>query len=224
MAPQTAVDARARRHGVGAPTGELVLDPTGTPTGMLPSELTDQRLHLRSDLVRAGIGAMGVVGQGGQAALFVSGDPGVDALPGHAEPGGNLGDLPPVHGQDCLIALLHDAELHQHGPPPARDGRCQASAGATVKDQPEPVSTISRNSVKHQVTPECPASPGTRHSPVPPAGIEPATRGLGIRCSQIAYMREHTEMGHWEGIPSLEHSFVTRRFPVFRGTSAGPIS
>jgi hypothetical protein len=24
-------------------------------------------------------------------------------------------------------------------------------------------------------------------------------------------------------IPSLEHSFVTRRFPVFRGTTAGPI-
>jgi hypothetical protein len=49
-----------------------------------------------------------VVGRGAQAALFVSGDPGVNASPGHAEPGGNLGDLPPVldHGQDCLIALL----------------------------------------------------------------------------------------------------------------------
>jgi hypothetical protein len=56
MAPQTAVDARARRHGVEAPTGELVLYPAGAPTGVLPSELTDQRLHLRSDLVRAGIG------------------------------------------------------------------------------------------------------------------------------------------------------------------------
>jgi hypothetical protein len=40
-----------------------------------------------------------------------------------------------------------------------RAGRCQASAGATVKDQPEPVSTISRNSVKDQVTPFCPAHP-----------------------------------------------------------------
>jgi hypothetical protein len=28
-----------------------------------------------------------------------------------------------------------------------------------VKDQPEPVSWISRGSVKDQVTPECPASP-----------------------------------------------------------------
>jgi hypothetical protein len=26
-----------------------------------------------------------------------------------------------------------------------------------------------------------------------------------------------------QAIPSLEHSFVTRRFPVFRGTTAGPI-
>ena len=66
-------------------------------------------------------------------------------------------------------------------------GRCQASAGATrqasagagVEDQPEPVSRISRNSVKDQVTPERPASPGTRQDGVPSAGIEPAARGLG---------------------------------------------
>ena len=37
----------------------------------------------------------------------------------------------------CLVPLLHDRKLHQHGPPPDRDRRCQASAGATVKDQPE---------------------------------------------------------------------------------------
>jgi hypothetical protein len=29
---------------------------------------------------------------------------------------------------------------------------------------------------------------------VPPAGIEPATRGLGIRCSHFAYLREHLEL------------------------------
>jgi hypothetical protein len=41
---------------------------------------------------------------------------------------------------------------------------CQASAEATVKDQAESVSRISRNSVKDQVTPERQASPEVRHS------------------------------------------------------------
>src|SRR6266496_2380366 len=59
---------------------------------------------------------------------------------------------------------------------------CQASAGATVKHQPESVSWINRNSVKDQVKPERQASPGVRHFLVPPAGIEPATHGLGNRC------------------------------------------
>jgi hypothetical protein len=40
---------------------------------------------------------------------------------------------------------------------------CQASAGATVKHQPESVSWINRNCVKDQVTPERKASPETRH-------------------------------------------------------------
>ena len=42
-----------------------------------------------------------------------------------------------------------------------------------------PVSKISRNSVKDQVTPDRQASPETRQDLVPPAGIEPATHGLG---------------------------------------------
>ena len=44
---------------------------------------------------------------------------------------------------------------------------CQASAGATVKDQPESVSWINRNSVKDQVTPERQASPNTTFSQCP---------------------------------------------------------
>jgi hypothetical protein len=172
MASQTAVDARARRHGVEAPTGELVLYPAGAPTGVLPSELTDQRLHLRSDLVRTRGRPVGTVGEGCQPACLVAGDPGVDGLPRHSETIGDLDNLPAIldHRQHRLVPLLHDAELHQHGPPPERDGRCQASAEATVNDQPEPVSRISRNSVKDQVTPERQASPGTRHLPVHPAG------------------------------------------------------
>jgi hypothetical protein len=41
---------------------------------------------------------------------------------------------------------------------------CQASAGATVKDQAESVSWITRICVKHQVTPERRASPEARQS------------------------------------------------------------
>jgi hypothetical protein len=49
--------------------------------------------------------------------------------------------------------------------------RCQASAGATVNDQAESVSRISRSSVKDQVTPLRPASPGTRQLDGGPKGI-----------------------------------------------------
>jgi hypothetical protein len=36
-------------------------------------------------------------------------------------------------------------------------------------------------------------------SSVPPAGIEPATRGLGIRYRRFRYLREHAELGPWAG-------------------------
>jgi hypothetical protein len=99
---------------------------------------------------------VGAVGQGCEPASLVAGDPGVDALAGHAEALRDLCHLPAVldQRQDGLIALLHDAQLHQHRPPPSLDGRCQASAGATVNDHPEPPSRITRSSVKRQVTPE----------------------------------------------------------------------
>ena len=58
------------------------------------------------------------------------------------------------------------------------DGMCQGSAGATVKDQAEQVSTISRSRVKDQVTPERPASPGARHYRVGAEGLEPPTFAL----------------------------------------------
>jgi hypothetical protein len=41
---------------------------------------------------------------------------------------------------------------------------CQGSAGATVKDQAEQVSRISRSCVQDQVTPERRASPETRQT------------------------------------------------------------
>jgi hypothetical protein len=68
-------------------------------------------------------------------------------------------------GQDGVVPLFHDAELHQHGPllPAKGPGQAdepldewQALAGATVKDQAKPVSKMSRNSVNPEVVPECP--------------------------------------------------------------------
>ena len=55
---------------------------------------------------------------------------------------------------------------------------CQGSAGATVKDQAEQVSTISRSRVNDQVTPERPASPGARQETVGAEGLEPPTFAL----------------------------------------------
>ena len=80
-------------------------------------------------------------------------------------PRGSQGGVRGGRGRDPIDG---EDKLHQHGPPPLsldpgpspgerRGGRCQASPGATVKDQPKPPSRISRGSVKHQVTPERPA-------------------------------------------------------------------
>jgi hypothetical protein len=63
---------------------------------------------------------------------------------------------------------------------------CQTSPGATVKDQPELVSTISRNCVNDQVEPECPASPGARHHIVGPQGTRILPAGLkGLRLGAL---------------------------------------
>jgi hypothetical protein len=123
---------------------------------MLAAHLADRRLGLARDLVGAGGGPVGAIDQAREATDLVAGDPCVDALTGHPEALSDLGDLPAIlhHRQDRLIPLFHDTQLHQHRPPPREMRRCQASAGATVKDQPEPVSRINRNSVNHQVTPE----------------------------------------------------------------------
>jgi hypothetical protein len=59
------------------------------------------------------------------------------------------------------------------------DCRISASAGSGWASISMGGVELSRNSVKDQVTPERPASPGTRQDGVPSAGIEPAARGLG---------------------------------------------
>jgi hypothetical protein len=74
----------------------------------------------------------------------------VDGLARHSQAICDLGDLPAVldHGHDCPIALFHDADLHQvHRTPPSSD-RFGTRRPRAVNDQPEPLSTISRNTCK----------------------------------------------------------------------------
>jgi hypothetical protein len=139
VALETAI---TRRHRDDAPFGELVLDAPWPPARMLAAKLADERLELRGDLMPAGGGSMRAVRQRKKAAVFVAGDPVVDALAGDAETPSDLADLPAVlhHGHHCLIALFHDAELHQHLAPPPRptspsepgDERCQTSPETPV--------------------------------------------------------------------------------------------
>jgi hypothetical protein len=110
-------------------------------------------LELGRDLMGARGWSVGAVGESGQAAGFVAGDPVVDALTCDTEPIRDLGDFPAIldNGHDCLIPLFHDAQLHQHFSPPGPTVRsvsgddevskisrnCQTSPGTPVKDQPE---------------------------------------------------------------------------------------
>jgi hypothetical protein len=57
-----------------------MLDPAGAPARMFAAELTDQRLHLGTRLVRAGGRSMGAVREGGEPTFLVTGDPGVNTL------------------------------------------------------------------------------------------------------------------------------------------------
>jgi hypothetical protein len=80
-----------------------------------------------------------------QATRFIPGDPIVHALASDPESLRDLGDLPAVlhHGHDRLIALLHDAELHQH--PSTSLGRESSEPGdERCQTSPETVSKISR--------------------------------------------------------------------------------
>jgi hypothetical protein len=152
---EAAIDARATRQRIDTLATEFVQDAARPPAGMLATQLADQGLELRRDLVRAAVGAVRPIGESGETARLVAGDPLVHRLARHAEPSGDLGDLPAVldHSHDRLIALLHDAQLHEvHRRPPApRDRSLRRPRG--VNDQPEPPSTISRNTCKRSAGP-----------------------------------------------------------------------
>ena len=160
VALEAAVDRGAGGHGVNAGFGELVLDPPGTPPGMLPSHLADEGFGLGERRVGTALGPVRAIGEGGEPSLLVAGDPVVHALAGHSQAAGDLDHLPPVlnHRQHCLVPLLHDAQLHKHGRPPPR-------RIPTRRDHPGRLSSISRShrqrsggtGVKHHPEP-CPRS------------------------------------------------------------------
>ena len=151
VALEAAIDARHRRHRVDTLLGQLMLDATRPPSRVLAAELADRGFELRRDLMGTALRSMRSVGERGEAAVLVTGDPVVDALAGNPETLGDLGDLPAIldHGHDRLITLLHDAELHQHPPTSSIESlptrrcevsnitrNCQRSAETVVQHQP----------------------------------------------------------------------------------------
>jgi hypothetical protein len=62
----------------------------------------------------AAVRSMRPIGQGQDPTGIVPGDPPMDCLTGNPEVLGDLGNLPAVlkNGHDCLVALIHDADLH----------------------------------------------------------------------------------------------------------------
>jgi hypothetical protein len=114
---------------------------------------------------------------------------------------GHLGDRRTGDGfHDCVIAQLHDAQLHEHGPPTLRrelrhdgacpSGRCQASGEAAV-------STISRSRAQqlYSCLPDFRCESGrhgsadavpeavTVHAPTAMTGVGGHRRDDGHRCS-----------------------------------------
>jgi hypothetical protein len=90
----------------------------GPPVAMQPAQLADRGFGLGSDLVSAGLGAMAPIGEAVEATFFVAADPTVHDLAGDSVAFGDLGHREPVgkNLHDCLVALLHDAQLHEHVP------------------------------------------------------------------------------------------------------------
>jgi len=107
---------------------EVVLDTPRSPSGVVPSELADPSFKFRRDLMTAGLGAVGAVGEGCQAATFVAGDPGVDALAGPPEAASRFDHPPSILDQreHYLVALFNDTQT-----PPARSDLLLARRGRT---------------------------------------------------------------------------------------------
>ena len=149
MADQHPVNGRAGRQRAHPGLAQLKQQPPRAPPRMRPTPLADQRLNPGVQLPRLIAGPVGMVSQPGQPVAFIAAQPAVHRLTGHPIAAGHLGDRRTGYDlHDGVIALLHDAQLHEHGPAtPYRErrhgeacpsGRCQASGEANV-------STISRS-------------------------------------------------------------------------------
>src|SRR4029079_18688401 len=93
---------------------------------MLPPHLAHCRLNTGTDLVRTRFRPPGTIGQRTQAALLITTDPGMHALPRHPSPGSGLSHRHPGFDlQDSAIPLLDNGHLHQ----------CQSRPPATRRPQ-----------------------------------------------------------------------------------------
>jgi hypothetical protein len=119
---------------------------------MSAAQPADHRLDIGIELPRLGMRPVGMVSQRGQTAGPVFAEPVVHRLARHPVTAGDLSDRGAGHDfHDRVIALLHDPQLHKHGPaafPPRTTSRSEGRPG--------------RGGVKHQVKPRWTSSSGVR--------------------------------------------------------------
>jgi hypothetical protein len=152
-AHQRPVDRRARRHRPTRTRGALkfIQDPPRTPPRMRPTHLQDPGLDLTRHLVRTRGRTSRPGLQPSQPRVLIPTQPRMDRLPRDTPPLRDLRDRPAIgeHRHHRLILLLLHAQLHEHEP--------------SVKNQPKPLSSISRSHVKHEPEPIRQGSPGSVH-------------------------------------------------------------
>jgi hypothetical protein len=137
--------------------GQAALAPVGVAAAQLAQVGLDGGRHL----MRAGVGAMGAVGQGVQPAGPIAAQPAVDRLAADAVALGDLGHREPVADDfhDGVEALLCHCELQEH----AADLLTSPLIGEAQKGRAV-VSTINRNSGTHQPVSTGQASTGSAHT------------------------------------------------------------
>lgn len=115
VADQDPIHRHPRRHRIRASMpAQLERDPPGTPPRMKPTQLTHQRLHLRRCLMSTPLRSAGSVFQPGESPFGIAGEPGMDGLPGHPDPGCHLDHgFSRLNRQHRPIPLFHDRQLHQ---------------------------------------------------------------------------------------------------------------
>src|ERR671910_205152 len=174
---QAAIDRRPPWHRHHPVTFEAMTDRARPPARMLTAQLHDARLDLGKHLMRTRPRHRRTIHQARQTSRRVPAKPPMHALARHPEALRDLGHRHPTqHLEHGLIALLHEPELHQHGPDPlqpttptssakkaqhrqARTPRCNTTPGATVAQLPE----MRPRSVTHLPEPTRQASTGAAH-------------------------------------------------------------